>query len=134
MFKEGLKRALREAYKVVVFPLPVGPTTNNIPCGLLINPFHFLKVSPSIPNWLNSLIGASLGKSLKTTFSPKGVGKVETRKSKGTPSKVPENRPSCGNRLSAKSISAIALMAATNRLPNSKGKESPINLKRPSMR
>ena len=48
-----------------------------------------------------------------TTFSPKAVGRVETRSSISRPSRSVLMRPSCGRRFSAMSMREIILMRET---------------------
>src|SRR5207247_4706071 len=73
----------KQEYKVVVFPLPVGPVKNMIPCGFLINcskTFFSSERNPKSSKEYN----LEVLRMRSTTHSPNWVGKRETRKSRST--------------------------------------------------
>ncbi len=101
----------RTEYRVVVFPLPVGPVTRIRPYGRLMQRFRPSNVFDSNPSLARSMFRALWSRIRITTLSPKSVGRVDTLKS--TDFFLPNFsliRPSCGTRLSAISSSARILI------------------------
>ena len=70
-----------DEYSVLVLPLPVGPVTSTMPHGLLIAASSFASDSASNPSFVMSSISFDLSSRRMTIFSPKSVGRHETRKS-----------------------------------------------------
>ena len=65
----------------LVFPEPVGPVSNIIPCGFFIASYVSFKAFSSKPNFFKSNSMLSLSRTLIPTFSPKTVGTVAILKS-----------------------------------------------------
>ncbi len=101
-----------DEYSVLVLPLPVGPVTRTMPHGLLIAASSFCSDSSSKPSLVMSSISFDLSSRRMTIFSPKSVGRQETRKSMSLVEPLSEKRilmrPSCGSRFSA--ISSLAMI------------------------
>ena len=68
-------------YSVFVLPLPVGPVTSTMPHGRRIAASNLASDSGSNPSFVMSSISLSLSSRRMTIFSPKSVGRTETRKS-----------------------------------------------------
>ncbi len=102
---------------MLVLPLPVGPVTSTIPQGRMIAASYFTSDSGSKPSRVMSSISFSRSRSRMTTFSPKSVGRHDTRKSIsfGIPFSLKRilMRPSCGSRFSAMSSFAMILTRDT---------------------
>ena len=79
-----------------VFPDPVGPVTRIRPYARCMVSFTHDKFVPSRPSSSKLFNPASGSRTRMATFSPKAVGKVETRKSMVFSSMVVENLPSWG--------------------------------------
>ena len=94
------------AYRVVVFPEPVGPVTRIIPFGNSITSRNLRIRSCDIPTLFKSSEITDLSRIRHTTLSPNIVGRTLTRKSTGFPATISRIRPSCGSRFSA--ISRLA--------------------------
>ncbi len=101
IFNVGSLIALRAAYSVVVLPLPVGPVTSRMPCGIEISSRNFDSTASGMPTVLRSNFIRSLSKSRRTTPSPYSMGMIETRTSISRPETLILIRPSCGSRFSA---------------------------------
>ena len=101
-------------YSVLVLPLPVGPVTSTMPHGRRIAASNLTSDSDSNPSFVMSSISLSLSSRRMTIFSPKSVGRHETRKSisLGVPFSLKRIliRPSWGRRFSAISSFAMILM------------------------
>ena len=101
-------------YRVEVLPDPVGPVTSTMPYGLLMLRLNLSRLFDSKPSCVISRRRFSLSRSRSTSFSPKIVGSVETRKSSSRerPSRRTRilMRPSCGKRFSAMSSRAMIFM------------------------
>ena len=95
--------------RVVVFPEPVGPVTNTIPCGLRMMSRNWTNVFDPKPITSRSSITTERSRIRITTLSPNIVGNRLTRRSTGWPPTASRMRPSCGSRRSAMSRSAITL-------------------------
>ena len=100
-------KRLSAAYKVVVFPEPVGPVTSTMPCGWASSRVKRFSVSPSMPTAARLSLAPLLSRSRSTARSPCALGSVLTRTSIARVPIRSEIRPSCGNRFSAMSRSAI---------------------------
>ncbi|MBA7690709.1 hypothetical protein ES703_99240 [subsurface metagenome] len=98
---------LSAAYKVVVFPLPVGPVTSMIPLGLLIRESKSSSWSDKKPISPRPSITDDLSRILMTMLSPKREGKEETLRSISRPSILSMILPSWGSLLSAIFIPAM---------------------------
>ena len=92
----------KQAYRVVVFPEPVGPVTRNTPFGCTTQ-WRILSSTFSGMDKASRLIKSSLEESKRrnTTDSPNLVGKVLIRKTNSRPAIRSAIRPSCGIRRSA---------------------------------
>ena len=94
-----------------VLPLPVGPVTSTMPHGFAIAASSFVSDSGSKPSFVMSSISLSLSSRRRTIFSPKSVGRHETRKSISLVAPLSAKRilmrPSCGSRFSAMSSFAM---------------------------
>ena len=121
------------AYKVVVFPLPVGPVTITIPFGLLMRPLTFSRSSSRKPTL--SKLNCTLPRSNTriTTLSPNMVGNTATRRSTGALFKFNSMRPSCGRRRSAMSSFAMTFTRLTKAIAKLGG-GGVISYSTPSMR
>ena len=99
---------------MLVFPDPVGPVTSTMPHGFRIAVSNLASDSLSNPSFVMSSINLSLSSRRMTIFSPKSVGRQETRKSMsfGLPSSWKRilMRPSWGRRFSEMSSLAMILM------------------------
>ena len=73
--------SLRPAYKVVVFPEPVGPVTNTMPSVFFREDLIKFKVFAVKPSSFNPISELSFSRILNTTLSPKDDGRVDTLKS-----------------------------------------------------
>ncbi len=97
---------------MLVLPLPVGPVTSTMPQGLLIATSSFLSESSSNPSFVMSSISFDLSRRRMTIFSPKSVGRHDTRKSMSLETPSSEKRilmrPSWGRRFSE--ISSFAMI------------------------
>ena len=104
-------------HSVFVLPLPVGPVTRTMPHGRRMAASNLVSDSGSNPSFVMSSISLSLSSSRMTIFSPKSVGRTDTRKSISFA--VPLSlkrilmRLSCGSRFSAMSSFARILMRDT---------------------
>ena len=95
----------------MVLPEPVGPVTNRIPCGnfnALLIVANVSGVNPK-PGRLYSILRSAPNRRI-TIFSPKGVGREDTRISTLTKSFLNWKAPSCGIRFSAMFIPEIILI------------------------
>ena len=97
----------RTEYRVVDFPLPVGPVTNTTPCGSSITLRKVASVDGRKPSLSNPIRTPPTSITRITTFSPNFPGNVETRKSIGRPFTRTLISPSCGTRRSEMSRRAI---------------------------
>jgi hypothetical protein len=80
----------------VVLPEPVGPVNNNKPLGLESRCTKALRVSSSNPSF-SRLKLRLLGSKMRTTiFSPRTVGKKDSRNSTPPYSGLAATCPSCG--------------------------------------
>ena len=68
----------RVVYRVVDFPLPVGPVTRIIPLGFFINDKKLGRISGEKPKESNSNKILEGSRILKTALSPLTAGKIET--------------------------------------------------------
>ncbi len=66
---------------MLVLPLPVGPVTSTMPHGRSIAASNFSNDSGSKPSLVMSSINLSRSRRRRTIFSPKRVGRQDTRKS-----------------------------------------------------
>src|SRR5260363_177972 len=82
------------AYRVVVFPEPVGPVTSTMPCGRVISVSNCRCVSAAMPSVSRLSRCASFSSNLNTARSPCPVGSVETRTSTRRPPTRSVIRPS----------------------------------------
>ena len=96
-----------EAYSVVVLPEPVGPVTSTMPCGCWISLSKRDSTSPDMPSDSSVKRASPLSSRRSTARSPCADGSVDTRTSTARPPMRSEMRPSCGNRFSAISSSAM---------------------------
>ena len=112
MLTSSVFSSLSDVYSVVDFPDPVGPVTRMIPCGLLRMLSKTFSCSASKPRALFGFVRPSLDVSLITVFSPKTVGRIETRTSNSLLSTMMVIRPSCGFLFSAISIPPMILIRA----------------------
>ncbi|EKD38368.1 MAG: hypothetical protein ACD_75C00760G0003 [uncultured bacterium] len=115
-------------------PDPVGPVTNNNPCGRLRHLFSISKVSTSKPSLVRSTFSEALSRIRKTTDSPNRVGREETRKS--TERFLPMRifiRPSCGTRRSVMSRPERIFILATKAFLMVRGRFMVLNSE-PSLR
>ena len=69
IFLSRVLMAVKQAYRVVVLPLPVGPVTNIMPCGFSIIRRRVSMFFLAIPRW-DRLKSIDDGKILITMFSP----------------------------------------------------------------
>ena len=106
---------LRQAYRVVLLPLPVGPVTKIIPWVRSSSVSNLLRSSSHNPSWSSVRMPELLSKRRRTQRSPKLVGTVLTRRSISRWPSRTLHRPSCGIRRSAMSIPAITLIRETIR-------------------
>ena len=83
-----------DPYSVVVFPLPVGPVTSNIPCRREIRCSYSVCISRRNPNCASDTSVRLLSRIRSTAFSPQNVGSVDTRRSIGRSSTTVAKRPS----------------------------------------
>src|SRR5439155_144917 len=81
MFSAESLMVCRHEYKVVVFPLPVGPVTRIIPCGLRISDLMICSWSGGMPSRSRPSITLVLSSSRITTRSPNAVLVIPTRTS-----------------------------------------------------
>ena len=88
-------------YSVVVLPEPVGPVTSTMPYGFSTASIRSFSAFASMPNFARSSVRLPLSRIRNTTFSPKIVGSVDTRKSMTFCPTFSLMRPSCGTRRSA---------------------------------
>ena len=92
---------------------PVGPVTRMIPCGRLTSASQRAASCCAKPRASRSLTAVSGSKIRITIFSPKAVGRVDSRISTSSPRGLRVLiRPSCGRRLSTTSIRPSSLMRA----------------------
>ncbi len=103
-----------DEYSVLVLPDPVGPVTSTMPHGLEMAVSNLASDSTSKPSFVMSSISFSLSRRRMTIFSPKSVGRHDTRKSMSRLTPWSWNRilmrPSCGRRFSAMSSLDMILM------------------------
>ena len=114
MLVSDVFRLCSAEYSVEVLPEPVGPVTSTMPYGLVMLRLNFSRLLDSKPSCVMSSRRFSLSSSRRTSFSPKMVGSVDTRKSssRDRPSRRTRilMRPSCGRRFSAMSSRAMIFM------------------------
>ena len=94
MFTRGDCRWESEVYSVVVFPLPVGPTTKIKPEVCASIPRYDASSRGKNPRFSRSASCAPGSNTRATTFSPNTVGIVETRSSISSSWKLVLKRPS----------------------------------------
>ena len=99
--------SLRNAYKDVVFPLPVGPVTIMMPLLDFSNCCVVSRWSPNISNSDKLDTPSTESSSLSTRLSPATPGVVATLISRSLPETLVLIRPSWGNRFSE--ISRLAI-------------------------
>ncbi len=85
MFRSPFASRLSAAYRVVVFPDPVGPVTSRSPWGRARNPSRAARSSPATPRSESPFSCTRGSKMRSTTFSPKATGRDETRNSTDLP-------------------------------------------------
>ena len=107
------------AYRVVDFPLPVGPVTRIIPCGARMARWTRSRSSASNPSWARSSTTRDLSRMRRTMLSPKIVGRDDTRRSISRSASVAVIRPSWGRRRSA--MSSCAMIFTRERMAASMG-------------
>ena len=101
-----------------VLPLPVGPVTSTMPHGFLTSRRNRVERVGLEAERAHVELAAPRGRAgASTTFSPKSVGRIDTRKSMSRLRPRSTNRalmrPSCGSRFSAMSSRAMILMRET---------------------
>ena len=114
-------KSFSNEYNVDVFPLPVGPVTNNIPYGFVVissNIFISLSVSPKFTFERSNAV---LSRILITKFSPFIEGNIDTLKSISFPSISDKILPSWGILLSEISIPLNSLILVTMEFKGSLG-------------
>ena len=106
MLTVGALIRLRQVYKVVLLPEPVGPVTKMSPCGALAASKKSLACRSLKPSFCRLAGIAPFSRSRITIFSPYTVGTVLTRRSTRRSPYFMAIAPSCGTRFSAMSIFA----------------------------
>ena len=101
------------AYRVVVFPEPVGPVTRRMPLDRERNRSICARSAGSIPRSDSPRRMLERSRMRRTARSPNDVGTVETRMSISLPPRRMRIRPSCGRRRSPMSSPAMTLMRET---------------------
>ena len=113
MFFLGVLSLFKIEYRVVDFPLPVGPVTSIMPKGFSMASWKSSSGSGKNPIASRPMLKFALSSALKTTLLPKPTGRTETLKSISLPRVIILKRPSCGMRDSVMSIFDIILSLAT---------------------
>ena len=101
-------------YKVVVLPEPVGPVIRIMPWLAADNATSRSMMSGRKPSASSGTSAERLSRMRRTTFSPKAVGIVETRRPISSKPTFSFARPSCGRLRSETSRSAMILMRETS--------------------
>ena len=103
-----LFRYCRQAYKVVVLPVPVGPVTRIKPLGRVSRLLSFFKSAGDMPSWSMRRRPNWRSQIRMVRSSPNRVEIVLIRRSSCLPEPSCSQRPSPGRRCSEMSIPAIA--------------------------
>ncbi len=101
MFRSMVLSCCRRAYRVVVLPLPVGPTTRKSPYGFRSMDISDIMICCGIYKESRDRSPLRGSRIRSSTFSPSTVGIVENRKSTAVSFIRKAQVPSCGVRVTA---------------------------------